>query len=106
MTRRITKLQDRNELLTALLAEECGEVVQRACKVLRWGMDDKNYTKLHEEIGDVIGVIDLLAKHNAIDLGLIDERREYKVNKIMRYHADVIEPELNDIPSEMSQKAD
>jgi NTP pyrophosphatase (non-canonical NTP hydrolase) len=106
MTRRITKLQDRNELLTALLAEECGEVVQRACKVLRWGMDDKNYTKLHEEIGDVIGVIDLLAKHNVIDLGLIDERRVYKVNKIMRYHADIIEPELNDIPSEMSQKAD
>ncbi len=51
----------------AMLAEECGEVVQAACKVLRHGYASRhpdggpdNRDMLHREVGDVLLVVDAL----------------------------------------------
>ena len=61
------------ELLTVLI-EECSEVQKCATKALRFGylgiepgQSFNNYERITEEVGDLMGVIDL-----AIDKGLID----------------------------------
>jgi hypothetical protein len=58
----------RDEYLLTLLLEECAEIQQAASKALRFGMDDNykdnptNREKLHQEIQDVLAVIDLLTE--------------------------------------------
>lgn len=53
-----------------LLIEECGEVIQAATKILRFGWDRDqpgygcNKIVLAEEVGDLLGVLDSLPLNN------------------------------------------
>ena len=72
-----------------LLIEECGEVIQAATKILRFGWDrsQPNYGVNHEvlavEIGDMLGVIDSLP----LDDALMASSRENKIRKAERFKA-------------------
>lgn len=62
---------DREIMLIA--QEECAEVTQAISKVFRFGFDSEyngvtNYTRLNEEVGDLMCMIDLM-----IDAGIVNE---------------------------------
>ena len=65
------------ECLTVLM-EECGEVIQEICKILRFGLEEYSHhdvTKTHleclqQELGDLLAMIQMLRDS---ELGLTDE---------------------------------
>lgn len=59
-------MTEQEHLLTCLM-EECAEVAQRASKAIRFGMEEvqlgqdlDNHRRLEHELGDLLGVVDLL----------------------------------------------
>lgn len=58
---------NRQQMLLTILAEECAEVAQRASKAIRFGLDEvqegqllNNKQRLENELGDLLGVCDML----------------------------------------------
>lgn len=78
----------RNEALV-LLVEECGEVIQAATKCLRFGWDRNqpkygvNHEVLAKEVGDLLGVIDVLG----LDQEILGNFRRMKMLKAERAKA-------------------
>lgn len=66
-----------------ILIEECGEVIQSATKCLRFGPNGNhptygnNTTRLAEEVGDLLGMIDSLELPHMI----VQQRREAKIER-------------------------
>ena len=69
MTQHFNGLTEAEQERLAILIEECGEVVQAACKILRHGYESKNPTipqsetnrqALEREIGDVMHTVNRL----------------------------------------------
>lgn len=50
------------EYLLTCLTEECGEVIQSASKLLRFGTDEITKAKLQNEINDVYAIVELIDK--------------------------------------------
>jgi NTP pyrophosphatase (non-canonical NTP hydrolase) len=85
----------------ALLAEECGEVVQAIGKVLRHGYeschpdavsaDFDNRYELSKEIGDLIAAVDFLSEAKDIHANVINDQRGKKRTTVAKYlhHAKV-----------------
>lgn len=78
----------------ALLAEECGELVQAIGKVLRHGYDsvnptadthDGNRADVARECGDVLAAVDLLTNAKDISESTVNHAREHKGIKVQRY---------------------
>lgn len=76
----------------ALLAEECGEVVQAIGKILRHGLESKhpiggptNRQSLETELGNVLAAMRLAAVANVVGLGAIHLAKEVKVAAVKRY---------------------
>ena len=72
-------MRDRNEVLFTFM-EECGEAIQAASKLGRFGPDNfhpddpkhvTNREKLKQEIGDVLAMIEVLQKDT--DLGITNQ---------------------------------
>ena len=62
------------EELINKLGEECNEVGQIVCKINNWGIDgfnpvtnETNSDLLHQEVGDVLTMIDLLITEGVLD---------------------------------------
>jgi NTP pyrophosphatase (non-canonical NTP hydrolase) len=72
------------ELLT-ILAEECGEVVQRCTKIQRFGMTENPWTGKHNraeleaELGDVIAMMRILAARGTIRGEIVAMRGDKKI---------------------------
>lgn len=77
----LRKLDHEVELLTILM-EECGEVIQEASKIIRFGADPKNLAK---EIGDLICMIEILHEQGYFDEEDADEYRNNKREKLAFY---------------------
>ena len=76
------KLDGYQELLT-ITAEECGELIQACSKALRrQDLDDEN---LRNEIGDVMCMIELLQEWDIVSWTEIEDRVEYKRNKLKKW---------------------
>jgi NTP pyrophosphatase (non-canonical NTP hydrolase) len=80
----------------ALLAEECGEVVQVVGKIMRFGFDGthnqhSNRERLEVELGDLQVAIDMLAQANDIDLTNVQDHAVAKFSRIGQHllHNDV-----------------
>ena len=78
--------------LLAVLAEECGEVIQAIGKILRHGWHScppaggrSNQAQLTLELGDVAAVTALLVRADLLDESLIAEARIAKLERIHRY---------------------
>ena len=55
---------DKKTETLVILMEECGEVIQEASKILRFGNDSE---KLHKELGDLICMIKLTEDNLGLD---------------------------------------
>ena len=73
-----------NESLV-ILSEECGEVVQECCKILRFGMTEDNRERLEKEIGDVMCLFEYLSDRGYIDWAEVALRVPIKQEKLTRY---------------------
>jgi len=82
-----------DELLTILI-EECGEAIQEACKINRFGIDAKSHhiagsnhkACLIQELGDIIAVVELLIDSDmGITEELLDMAKERKLKKIGKW---------------------
>ena len=74
----MAKLTKEQEYLIILM-EECGEVIQEASKILRFGNDT---TKLTKELGDLQMMINLSANHldiDSIDIGVHANNKREKL---------------------------
>ncbi len=75
---------DERELLT-ILAEECGEVVQRCTKILRFGMRVNPWTGKHNrdqlelELGDVQAIARVLDALDVVDRRRIEDYADKKI---------------------------
>lgn len=67
----------------AITAEECGELTQVCMKILRRGeIDQEMRTKLIEEVGDVMCMIDLMHEHDIFSFTDVEERIDIKKDKL------------------------
>jgi len=87
------KLTDREMELLFMLSEEAGEIVQAVGKLLRHGAEEghpdggpNNRAALSKEIGDLIGVVDHMAKNTTLLItdGIADSRYT-KMERANRY---------------------
>lgn len=77
----------------AILAEECGETVQAAMKVLRRGYDRKHPRKpgptnrghLEEEVGNILNAIEMLVEAGDLRPKKIKASLESKRERVKRY---------------------
>jgi len=76
-------IQEKIELL-AIVAEECGELVQECMKIIRFGQDNDNLTK---EAGDVMCMIQLLIEKNLVNQAELNKRIVEKREKLKTFSA-------------------
>lgn len=80
-----------HELLTILI-EECGEVITRATKAKRFGLDEiqpgqehSNADRLAHEIGDVLVMIELCEERCGVSRDEIVRGMEHKNDQLVEY---------------------
>ena len=81
-------LDDAQRERLAILSEECGEVIQAIGKILRHGYSSHhpeggpdNRSHLERELGDLQGIIDLMAKEDDVNR---DRIRGYSLSKLTK----------------------
>ena len=76
----MNKLESRQQLLVITM-EECGELIQECSKALR-KQDLFEQQNLKDEIGDVYAMINLLVEHDVVSWTDLEDRVDYKKNKL------------------------
>lgn len=91
-TPRFNGLTPAQEERLHLLVEECGEVIQAACKVLRHGWESchpdggpNNRALLERELGDLHAAEELMVCRADLNSDLIARAREDKHEKVEQY---------------------
>lgn len=86
-----------NELLDILI-EECAEVIHRATKMKRFGVEEiqegqnqTNAERLSEELGDVSAMVELVEEAGMISISDISNRVPIKLAKLKKYLQNVPE---------------
>lgn len=74
-------MNQREEALVILM-EECSEVCVEASKILRFGND---YTKLENEIGDLMCMITILIEQGHLDLEKLEQQAKNKREKLKKW---------------------
>lgn len=80
--------------LLVILAEEACEVAQEASKIYRFGESFEPHNKgltalqrLSGEVGDLMGMLDMLASHGLhLDIDILKQRQIEKPSKVRRWH--------------------
>lgn len=84
------RILDHQQQLMTITAEECGELTQVCMKILRRGeVDQEMRTKLIEEIGDVMCMVDLMHEYDIFSYADVENRIEVKKDKL-RIWSDLI----------------
>ena len=84
------RILDHQQQLMTITAEECGELTQVCMKILRRGeVDQEMRTKLIEEIGDVMCMVDLMHEYDIFSYTDVENRIEVKKDKL-RIWSDLI----------------
>lgn len=85
-------LNSKEQELLVVLSEECGEVIQAASKILRFGLNTKspysnknNKQQLEQELGDLMCLIRELYENGSIDLNNVLAAAEKKKKKLEKY---------------------
>lgn len=73
---------NQQEEALVILMEECSEVSVEASKILRFGNE---YTKLENEIGDLMFMVGYLVEKGLIDLDRIEKHAENKREKLRKW---------------------
>lgn len=106
MTEHFSGLTEAEQERLAILIEECGEVVQAACKVLRHGYESDNHGDLPEtnrralerELGDLSHAARRMQEAGDLDAETIRARESSKQQRILPYlhHQDSVTPALTE----------
>jgi NTP pyrophosphatase (non-canonical NTP hydrolase) len=65
--------------------EECGEVIQEAAKIMRFGQQPENLVRFEKEIGDLQCMINLCQEYDLISFTNIEEYAEQKREKLKQW---------------------
>lgn len=74
--------------------EECAEVIQTISKIQRFGLgatylrkDDglSNVDALHQEVGDLLAMIDLLIENDVLKIDRLQQAKEVKIAKLKKW---------------------
>lgn len=78
--------------LLECLAEECAEVIQRATKALRFGLEEvqpgqplTNSERISQEVGDLLAVLERLQRHGILSVADVQMAKLHKQPKLDRY---------------------
>ena len=79
----------------SILSEECAELTQVCMKIVRFGIENNKYKNkrewLIEEAGDVLCMIKLLSENDLVTWEELEERANYKKNKLKKWSSIVNE---------------
>jgi NTP pyrophosphatase (non-canonical NTP hydrolase) len=86
-------MNEQEQEILRILQEECAEVIQAISKVFRFGMYAShpdtptitNQLSLHQEIGDVLAMIDLLEKTGVVDAHKLIQCKKNKFLKLREW---------------------
>jgi NTP pyrophosphatase (non-canonical NTP hydrolase) len=96
LTSQLAALQAEEVEMLALLAEECGEVLQVIGKCLRHGLHshhpldpkvppDTNSIMLDREVGDVLAAITMLQRSGILDPSSVEHACRQKLDRVARW---------------------
>lgn len=68
-----------------ILQEECGELIQAASKIIRFGWTDQNKQRLAEELGDLQCMLNLMHQFDMYSYTDVDAFCEAKAEKLKKY---------------------
>jgi NTP pyrophosphatase (non-canonical NTP hydrolase) len=92
MTEPFNQVTPKEAELLAILAEECGELVQAIGKVLRHGFmsvhpvsEETNLANLEREMGDVRAAMIMLCDEGITNKKAIHEAADEKLRKVIKY---------------------
>lgn len=92
-----------NQYLVLKLIEEAAEVGHTGAKTHAFGFDflnpktcNSNRTELSNEIGDFLGIVDMLENRGLLDMKLMRKARAAKAAKVLRWHRKSLEGQRND----------
>lgn len=94
-----SNMKTQTEEILHILQEECAEVSQVISKIFRFGFTSKwqgvtNTSKLEEELGDVVAMIQLLVEHDIVKQEYIDAAAAKKRIKLHTWST-IFTPEEN-----------
>ena len=82
-------MNEKQKEILSIAQEECGELVVAISKVFRFGFDSRwpeggidNRTRLTEELGDLMAMVQLMAENNIIDINEMAKAGERKITKL------------------------
>jgi len=80
------RIIDAQQQLMAITAEECGELTQVCMKVLRRGdIDERLRTKIVEEAGDVLCMLELMHQFDIFSWKELEDRVDVKKEKLEKW---------------------
>lgn len=84
-------IDQRQREILVITQEEAAEVIQEISKIFRFGIDElhrdgiPHRSKLEEEVGDLLCMIDLMIERGIVSQERVNLARKEKVNKLSRY---------------------
>lgn len=79
------KTMDYEQELLTIFMEECGEAIQSASKIIRFGMDADNRDNLVKEVGDILCMIELMHEYDMLAWSELDDRALVKREKLKKF---------------------
>ena len=79
----IRSFESKQEECLVILMEECGELIQECCKMMR--KNDYNSAEFEKEVGDVIAMLQLASQYELYDESKAIERASVKLNKLKKW---------------------
>jgi NTP pyrophosphatase (non-canonical NTP hydrolase) len=78
-------MMNRREEVLTIFMEECGEAIQAASKIIRFGVDDAKRDDLEREIGDILAMMKLVDEEVGLDQDRILGYAEKKLVKVEQF---------------------
>jgi len=75
-------IEDKQQEILQILAEECAEVIVEVSKIKRFGND---YTSLVKEMGDLVAMIGIMYQEGMFTEEEIDKLSDKKLKKLQKY---------------------
>lgn len=79
----IRKFESDQEECLVILMEECGELIQECCKMIR--KNNYNSSEFTKEVGDVIAMLQLAHQYNLYDETEAIHQASVKLNKLKKW---------------------
>lgn len=78
-------MMNRREEVLAIFMEECGEAIQAAAKIIRFGVTDEKKEQLEHELGDILAMMRLVDEEVDLNQDRMLEFAEKKLIKVEQY---------------------